>query len=1005
MRIQHNIMAMSAYRNYNTNTSALSKNLEKLSSGYKINRAGDDAAGLAISEKMRAQITGLNAAQKNVKDGISLVKTAEGAMQEIQDMLNRMDYLATQSANGTYQNEVDRENLQAEVDQLREEINRIASSANFNGIKLLDGSLDKGVDCTQYTSEIAQQVADNVNAVVGSGTIVHSTSLPQQETKFNVDFGNSVYTIGAAADDQKTVSLKVGELELSVTQANIKAAATGTANEGDQVSAEDIVKAFVTKYGENGASNGDVKFNGQAFKLAGAGNQLTFTQAAKPKTDAEVVDGAMKVTITGVTGGGAAGGTDPAPIDTTPKVGNVNPGDATTKAAAEVQLTFDPDKVQTITVGGTVFQINPNPAKGAAMAAAATFTGTGTANNPFTVTRTADMTDEDIVAGIAAQLANGVTISGTKFNVTADGTTLKLEADAVGAVQIDGQDATEETFTAAIKAAVTSETKAPEGGDKPAGSLNVTANAGSDGKAKAEVDLSTELGKIPADPTQTKTVTLGGKTYVWGTGASTNNNEVDLSITDNAITAEAVKNAIKDKILSDAGTAYSAADAAWEGDKLILTNKAAGAGTWTTKVAGVTPTETVAGGNATAGTAAATVGPDNLKAGDTLNVGDKTLNITEEHLTDATALANAIKALNPTNFTVNATANTTAGTVAITLTEKAGKEGTNNADALKGALGVTPAAPKNENGGSAGAAFAAAVPAAATDAPGTTADYNASTEVIQQGAGPGSNRLASTYMDITEVKDGSALKVGDKTYIFAVGKGKDSTVKADGANQVVVDMKNWTGKEADFVDNALKKLTETAEADGNAMFSVAYQGNGRLTFTEQETYQATAGSNAVDLSTRDAIAKQFGYAVDGIKTGGTLKLQIGDTSDKFNQMDVSVGDMHTSAMGTKGGQSIADIDIGTQKGAAEAVDVIKNAINYVSSVRGTLGATQNRLEHTANNLSVMAENIQDAESSIRDTDIAEEMMAYTKNSILVQSAQAMLAQANQVPQGVLQLLG
>ena len=89
MRIQHNIMAMNAYRNYN-NTSALSKNLEKLSSGYKINRAGDDAAGLAISEKMRAQITGLKAASKNVKDGVSLVKTAEGALQEVHDMLNRM---------------------------------------------------------------------------------------------------------------------------------------------------------------------------------------------------------------------------------------------------------------------------------------------------------------------------------------------------------------------------------------------------------------------------------------------------------------------------------------------------------------------------------------------------------------------------------------------------------------------------------------------------------------------------------------------------------------------------------------------------------------------------------------------------------------------------------------------------------------------------------------------------------------------------------------------------
>ena len=103
MRIQHNIMAMNAYRNYTTNTSALSKNLEKLSSGYKINRAGDDAAGLAISEKMRAQITGLDVAQKNAKDGISLVQTAEGSLTEVHDMLNRMVELADQSANGTYQ--------------------------------------------------------------------------------------------------------------------------------------------------------------------------------------------------------------------------------------------------------------------------------------------------------------------------------------------------------------------------------------------------------------------------------------------------------------------------------------------------------------------------------------------------------------------------------------------------------------------------------------------------------------------------------------------------------------------------------------------------------------------------------------------------------------------------------------------------------------------------------------------------------------------------------------
>ena len=133
--------------------------------------------------------------------------------------------------------------------------------------------------------------------------------------------------------------------------------------------------------------------------------------------------------------------------------------------------------------------------------------------------------------------------------------------------------------------------------------------------------------------------------------------------------------------------------------------------------------------------------------------------------------------------------------------------------------------------------------------------------------------------------------------------------------------------------------------------------------------------------------------------GSALTLQIGDTSDSYNQLRVKVGDMHTEAMG------IAGLDISNQTGAADAIQTIRNAINYVSGVRGDLGATQNRLEHTQNNLSVMAENIQDAESTIRDTDVAEEMMSYVKNNILVQSAQAMLAQANQVPQGVLQLLG
>ena len=148
MRIQHNIAALNSYRNLTGNNNAVSKNLEKLSSGYRINRAGDDAAGLAISEKMRAQITGLNTAQKNAQDGVSLVQTAEGALTEVHSMLNRMVELADQSANGTYDNAVDRANLQKEIASLKDEIDRIADSTNFNGINLLDGSLSPKTTAT-----------------------------------------------------------------------------------------------------------------------------------------------------------------------------------------------------------------------------------------------------------------------------------------------------------------------------------------------------------------------------------------------------------------------------------------------------------------------------------------------------------------------------------------------------------------------------------------------------------------------------------------------------------------------------------------------------------------------------------------------------------------------------------------------------------------------------------------------------------------------------------------
>ena len=140
MRINNNITALNSHRQYGINNKNIAKNVEKLSSGYRVNRAADDAAGLAISEKMRSQIRGLNMASKNSQDAVSLVQTAEGGMQTIQNILQRMRELAVQSASDTNQDTTDRQALQLEVDQLIAEIDQIADTTEFNKMKLLNGS-------------------------------------------------------------------------------------------------------------------------------------------------------------------------------------------------------------------------------------------------------------------------------------------------------------------------------------------------------------------------------------------------------------------------------------------------------------------------------------------------------------------------------------------------------------------------------------------------------------------------------------------------------------------------------------------------------------------------------------------------------------------------------------------------------------------------------------------------------------------------------------------------
>lgn len=274
MRIQHNIMAMNAYRNYANNTSALSKNLEKLSSGYKINRAGDDAAGLAISEKMRAQITGLDKAQDNAKDGISLVQTAEGALTEVHDMLNRMYELAEQSANGTFEDGTDRKQLQKEVDQLKSEINRIADSANFNGIKLLDGSMAANGTTKISGSAAGSTAGVDVNIMADS---LFGKNDARSELKFSLTAVSSASKVGVVVKkDGVTISLQKGK---EYSAADIQALLVKAKSSGNDVT-EDMMKsvqnATVTGTGvTNGTTDWKTLSASTATAVANNGKPLT----------------------------------------------------------------------------------------------------------------------------------------------------------------------------------------------------------------------------------------------------------------------------------------------------------------------------------------------------------------------------------------------------------------------------------------------------------------------------------------------------------------------------------------------------------------------------------------------------------------------------------------------------------------------------------------------------------------------------------------------------------
>lgn len=177
MRINHNLSAMNANRQIGVNTTAQSKSIEKLSSGLRINRAGDDAAGLSISEKMRGQIRGLEQASSNAQDGISLIQTAEGALNETHSILQRMRELSVQAANDTNEDK-DREMISKEFTALQEEITRLASDTEFNEKKLLDGK------ATSVTFQVGANAGQTIKLGIGD---MRATSLKVNASVINIE--------------------------------------------------------------------------------------------------------------------------------------------------------------------------------------------------------------------------------------------------------------------------------------------------------------------------------------------------------------------------------------------------------------------------------------------------------------------------------------------------------------------------------------------------------------------------------------------------------------------------------------------------------------------------------------------------------------------------------------------------------------------------------------------------------------------------------------------------
>ena len=311
MVVQHNLTAMNSNRMLGVTTSTQAKSTEKLSSGYKINRAADDAAGLSISEKMRKQIRGLDQASTNAQDGISAVQTAEGALTEVHSMLQRMNELAVQAANGT-NSESDRQSIQDEIDQLTTEIDRVAETTKFNETYLLKGN---GKSTTLI---VAAKDAGIEGKLLGTGTGKTTFTMDALKTGESITIGSKGYTIGSTTGEVSTAVAAVatgGTVTINGTEYTVGTKDDETTNtyttaslqkmysDGDKVIAGTQTFKVMTDAGNDGIGDNDASVisKNQAYNLINDELKKASSIGTDPGKEAQVSHATPAANATQVT--------------------------------------------------------------------------------------------------------------------------------------------------------------------------------------------------------------------------------------------------------------------------------------------------------------------------------------------------------------------------------------------------------------------------------------------------------------------------------------------------------------------------------------------------------------------------------------------------------------------------------------------------------------------------------------------------------------------------------